>query len=49
MMTLKEVKAAEARVKALVKNIKLVDTSKVQLPEGKNEKQNKPKRHTVSV
>jgi hypothetical protein len=35
MIKLQEVKASEARVRKLVKNIKPVDTSKVQLPEKK--------------
>lgn len=37
MTTIEEVLAGEARVKALVKNIKPVDTSKVVLPERKDD------------
>jgi hypothetical protein len=38
MTTTKETKAREAKLKKLAKTLKLVDTSKVVLPEGKTDK-----------
>jgi hypothetical protein len=48
MTTIKEAKAREARVKAMVKNIKPVDTSKVVLPEGKTKEVENRKGMSVS-